>query len=155
MDSEEEYMFKKIIALYLLIICVLLCCVQKRQWQGKYITVAYTSIMPKEDFRVGGYVVVAYNLIEVDRYSHVLYRFDVMQMGDKVGALEVCDRSSEDARFSALQASSEYKYFLLAGETESAHALGLGIATRQIHRMYKDIPNYDEVKSDVIDVLSE
>lgn len=92
-------------------------------------------------------------LREVNKYSGVIYRFDVMARNEKIGALEFCDRSSEDARFSMLQPEPEYSY-VLASEAESTHALGLGITTRQIHRMYKEIPNYEEVKSDVIDVLS-
>lgn len=141
-------------AIKILIICVLLCCVQMKLWQGKYVTVSYTSIAPKEDFRVKNYIVVAYNIREVDRYSNVIHRFDVMARNEKIGSLELCDRSSEDARFSMLQPDPEYKYVLASG-AESTHALGWGITTRLIHRVYKDIPNYEEVKSDVIDVLSE
>lgn len=148
-------MSRKKLTLYLLIVLVLLCCVQTRVWQGKYTTVSYTTTIPKEDFKAHGYVVVAYNISEVDKYSAVVYRFDVIERGEKIGALEVCDRSSEDPRFSMFQASAEYNYFLLAGETESFHALGKGIATRQIHRKYKDMPDYEIVKSDVIAVLSE
>jgi hypothetical protein len=148
-------MFKKIIALYILIVCVLVCCAQRKVWQGQYGTVAYTTTMPKEDFKVKNYIVVAYNIRETDKYSAVAYRFDVMERGEKIGALEVCDRSSEAAGLSMSQVDSEYKYFLMAGETADAHALGLGIATRQIHRMYKEIPDYEKVKTDVINVLSE
>jgi hypothetical protein len=131
---------------------------QKKLWQGKYASVSYTSIMPKEDFRAGGYVVVAYDLIERDRHSPVLCRFAVMQRGEKVGALEVCDRSSEATSFSEFQAGPEYKYFLLAGDTESSSTYSSRLPPllmRKIHRMYKDIPDYDIVKVDVMDVLSE
>jgi hypothetical protein len=55
---KGRIMFRKKLTLYLLIILVLLCCVQKRTWQGEYTAVSYTSLMPKEDFKVGGYVVV-------------------------------------------------------------------------------------------------
>lgn len=148
-------MLRKKSALCLLTICVVLCCMQKKLWQGKYTTVSYTSIMPKEDFRVRTYVVVAYDVREVDKYSGVVYRFDVMERNEKIGVLEVCDRSSEDARFSMMLPDPEYKYLLLTGEIESASTLRWGVAVRGVHRKYKDIPDYDVVKIDVMDVLSE
>ena len=148
-------MLRKKSALYLLIICVLLCCVQKKLWQGKYTTVSYTSIMPKEDFKVRTYVVVAYDIREVDKYSAVIYRFDVMERNKKIGVLELCDRSSEDARFSMVLPDPEYKYLLLAGEIESAFTSRLGVAVRGVYRKYKDMPDYDVVKIDVTDVLSQ
>ena len=42
-------------------------CVAKKQWQGKYTTVSYTKIEPKEDFKVSApdYEIVKNDVINV------------------------------------------------------------------------------------------
>lgn len=132
---------------------VVVNCMTKKQWQGKYITVSYTSIEPKEDFIVAGRTVVAYDVRIQDKHSHVVYRFELMLNGEKVGALEVTDFSRA---MSASMSTEGYEYCLVAGDIESVHDVGYDqpFVSRMIHRMYKKMPTYENVKNDVIDVLS-
>ena len=128
-------------------------CVAKKQWQGKYTTVSYTKIEPKEDFKVSSYVVIAYDVGTVDKHSGVIYRFAIMLNDEKFGALEVCDTSQDMIGYMGAEG---YEYVLLAGDVESAHdyAHGQPFVARQIHRKYKTAPDYEIVKNDVINVLS-
>jgi hypothetical protein len=127
--------------------------VPKKQWQGKYTTVSYISIEPKEDFVVSSYTVVAYDVRNQDEHSHVLYRFDIMLNDEKVGALEVIDFSQEMV---ASVSTEGYEYCLVAGDVESVHDVGHNqpFVTRLIHRLYKSMPSYEGLKNDVIDVIS-
>jgi len=142
---------------YMLLISVSIClsmnCVAKKQWQGKYTTVSYTKIEPKEDFKVWEYVVIAYDVGTVDKHSGVIYRFAIMLNDEKFGALEVCDTAQDMIGYMGAEG---YEYVLLAGDVESAFDYGHGqpFVVRQIHRKYKTIPSYEIVKNDVIDVLS-
>jgi hypothetical protein len=132
---------------------VVVDCMTKKQWQGTYVTVSYTSIKPKEDFMVAGYAVVAYDVKSQDKHSHVIYRFAIMRHGEKVGALEVTDFSQEV--FAGMSAEG-YEYCLVAGDIESGHDVGWNklFVSRVIHRAYKNMPSYETVKNDVIDVVS-
>lgn len=149
----EMKRFSAYVLLALMSTCLFVSCVSKKQWQGKYTTVSYTKIEPKEDFKVWEYVVIAYDVGAVDKHSGVIYRFAIMLNDEKFGALEVCDTSQD--MFGYLGAEG-YEYVLLAGDVESAHDYGHGqpFVVRQMHRKYKTIPTYENVKNDVIDVLS-
>ena len=122
-----------------MIVCLIAGCAAKKQWQGKYTTVSYTRIEPKEDFKVWEYIVIAYDVAAVDKYSGVLYRFEIMYNNDKLGALEVCDASQDIFGYIA---ADGYKYVLVAGDAESerAYAHSLHYTGRLVHRKYKMLP---------------
>ena len=147
---------KNYVAYALLVVaCVYVAagCMTKKQWQGKYVTLSYTSIEPREDFAVAGYTVVAYDVKKQAKHSHVIYRFDIMRNNEKIGALEVTDFSGE---MSVGMSAEGYEYCLVAGDVESVHDVGHNqpFVSRLIHRMYRDMPSYEDVKNDVVDVLS-
>ena len=133
---------------------VTLNCMSKKQWQGNYVTIAYTSIVPKEDFKTSGYVVVAYDIVSQDKHSRVLYRFDIMLNNEKMGTLELCDSSIDTYGYTTAEG---YGYYLIAGDIESSEgnpsSLSLAWVTHKVHQMYKEQPAYDMVKNDVINVL--
>lgn len=143
---------------FILLVCTILFlvkgCTVKKQWQGKYTTVSYSKIEPKEDFKVWEYIVIAYEVGAVDKHSSVLYRFEIMLNDDKFGALEVCHTSQD---MDGYLGAEGYEYVLLAGDVESVrdYIHGQPFITRQIHRKYKSVPDYEIVKNDVISVLSE
>ncbi|MGB3477853.1 MAG: hypothetical protein WBB67_01690 [bacterium] len=80
---------------YMLLISVSIClsmnCVAKKQWQGKYTTVSYTKIEPKEDFKCANYIVVSYTPQRYNKKSDVIYRFDIMQDGKTVRRIDFVD----------------------------------------------------------------
>lgn len=142
------------VSLILACILVFAGCAAKKQWQGQYVTISYTSLEPTEDFLASGYTVVAYEVRKQDKNSHVLYRFDIMKKNEKVGALEVTDFSQE---MSAGLSAEGYEYGLMAGDDQSVREMGYDrpFVTRLVHQVYEDMPSYEEVKHDVIEVLSE
>ena len=148
-----KYVVKSVI-MPLIIMCITLSCVSKKQWQGRYITVSYTSIAPKEDFKASGYIVVAYDIVSQDKHSHVLYRFDIMLDNEKMGTLEICDSSIDMYGFATAEG---YEYYLIAGDIESSEgrpsSLSISWVTHKVHQMYKSKPDYDIAKNDVINVL--
>jgi len=64
-----------------------------------------------------------------------------------MGALELCDRNVVRA---FIESQHESKYFLLAGDSRKEPK---GFYSRQVHKMYEEIPEYSELKNDVVEVL--
>jgi hypothetical protein len=126
---------------------MLVLCAPRKIWQGENISVTYTKFPPKEDFEAGGYMVVAYDILSVDKYSKIVYRFEMYMSNKQMGALELCDRNVVRA---FIESQHECEYFLLAGDSRNEPK---GFYSRQVHKMYEEIPGYLELKNDVIDVL--
>lgn len=126
-------------------------CAQKTLWHGQYIDIKYTGYPPKEDFKVSNYIVVAYNILSVDKNSHVVYRFEIMINGKKEGAVELCDRSVAEGLFVP---DEKFKYFLIAGDSRDIERSTQSFLLRKVHKMYETIPDYEILKQDVVEILS-
>jgi hypothetical protein len=133
----------------ILSLMLLVCaqCAMKTAWAGQHIMLTYTKYPPKEDFKAASYVVVAYDVRSIDKFSDVVYRFEMYINEKKMGALELCDRN---VVIGFLEPGFEYEYFLLAGDSRTPSK---DFYLRQLHKKYEGIPEYSILKNDVIEVL--
>lgn len=157
MNRSRKYCLNPL--LWLLISITAFNCAPPKLWKGQHMTISYRTLVPKEDFKVGDYVIVAYDIGAKEKRSGIIFRFDLMRYGQKVGVLEIKDRSHKNDFEGYLPLpSQEYKYYLLAGETKEPekfnYDMSIKLIRRKIHRMYRNVPSYEKAKIDVIKLLT-
>lgn len=133
-------------------------CVSKKQWQGKYATVSYTKIEPKEDFEVGSHIVVLYTPQIYDKKSDVIYRFDIMKDGKTVRRIDFVDIvflitfKKPDPNIG--ERGRDYDYALMGTNAEDLDKKGVFIFSEgETYKLYENLHDYEEIKGEVIDIL--
>lgn len=118
-------------------------CVKKYRYQGLYITIE-TFIRPYEDFKVGKYIVIGY---KNEDDLEIPYQFAVMLNREQVGIIILS--------YNPELAYEGYKYFLQeVKEKPLVPTYLLKYKEFIIYQFYYTLPSYDEVKNDIISVLT-
>jgi hypothetical protein len=139
----------KIFKIILIIICILCCAPKKTIWQGKYISVTTTG-QPKEDFKADKYVVVAYETFKYQKQGKVVYQFSIYENNDSVGLIEL----KYDPE---LPISDTVTFYFLLEDNYTRFAEIYYISKhgdRLIYQVYVGCPTYEQIKKDIITVLS-
>lgn len=131
-------------------------CVKTTTWQGKYVTLETTKL-PKEDYKIGDYIVVAYDVQANNKKSEVIYRFDIMQADTIVRAFEFGKFKYYLAFFDPLFlgggmwiGSEKKPDYCLTELAKSCINKPKSDITYYSHcRSYKTLPTYDKVKADM------
>jgi len=150
--------FSAYVLLALLSTCLFVNCVVKKQWQGKYTTVSYTKIEPKEDFKVGSHIVVSYTPQIYDKKSDVIYRFDIMKDGKTVRRIDFVDVvflltvGKPDPNI--VESGRSDDYALMEANAEDLEKIGVFTFSKgETYKLYENLHDYEEIKGEVIDVL--
>jgi hypothetical protein len=133
-------------AKFLLLVILLLsgCGPKQFLWQGSYIAINTTE-KPKEDFKTNGFIVISY---ELNKDANVPYKFALVQDNKQAGVIFLENHSE----FEALGTS----YFLEEnGVKRSGSIPFISSSVNHVsYKSYKTLPKYEEVKNDVITILS-
>jgi len=153
MKNFSTYMLLILVSVYLSMNCV-----AKKQWQGKYTTVSYTKIEPKEDFKVGSHIVVSYPPQIYDRKSDVIYRFDIMKDGKTVRRIDFVDIvfliTLEKPAPNMGESGRDYDYALMGTNAENLDKKGVFIFSKgETYKLYENLHDYEKIKGEVIDIL--
>ncbi len=144
MNAPVKYLMKYF-TISLVTILVAAACSPKKAvlWQGQYVSIS-TIEKPKEDFKVGKYVVVSY----ADKYSFVPYKFVITINAKQVGFITLnYHEELEDLGFQYVLQEEGVKR-----EVPMSYLKRFG--NRIIYQLYKNLPEYEKMKEDVIAVLS-
>jgi len=82
--NRHKYNKTKIIITSLIYLILLTCAPKPFMWQGRYAEISTTEL-PKEDIKVGNYLIVAYTPNEKTKTSPTLYKFAIMKNGAQIG----------------------------------------------------------------------
>lgn len=149
--------FSAYVLLSLMSTCLFVNCVAKKQWQGKYTTVSYTKIEPKEDFKVGSHIVVSYTPQRYDKKSDVIYRFDIMKDGKTVRRIDFVDIvfliTLEKPDPNIGESGRDYDYALMETNTEDLDKSVFILSKGETHKLYENLHDYEKIKGEVIDIL--
>lgn len=140
-------------------ICVIFLstgCVKTTTWQGKYVTLETTK-PPKEDYKIGDYVVVAYDVQANNKKSEVIYRFDIMQADTIVRAFEfgifkyfVVYLDQFVPGDKAWIMENEQPDYCLTELDKTCINKAKSVIIKYTHcRSYKKLPDYEQVKADM------
>lgn len=142
--------------LYLLIVFLPVLCAQKRVWQGQYITLQ-TNEFPKEDFKVGNYIVVAYTPQEYNKKSKVIYQFDIMENQNRTRLIvfqECFLLITERPEPNKMDKDKDYDYALIEiNPADFGKLKHLSVVSGTTHKLYEKMHSYEEIKEEVIDVI--
>lgn len=135
---------------------LLASCVHKTIWQGQYITLETVEI-PKEDFKVSHYIVVAYTPQEHDKNSKVIYQFDIMENNKRVRVIQFTEcvfLITEKPAPNRFDKGKDYDYALTEVNSEDFGKLKhLSVIRGTTYKLYEKLHTYEEIKQEVIDVL--
>lgn len=150
--------FSAFVLLVLMSTYLFVSCVSKKQWQGKYTTVSYTKIEPREDFKVGSHIVVLYTPKIHDKKSDVIYRFDIMKDGKIVRRINFVDIvffiTSKRPEPNIGESERDYNYALVDANAEDLEKLGAFIFSKgETYKLYENLHDHEEIKGEVIDIL--
>lgn len=81
---RHKYNKTKIIITSLIYLILLTCAPKPFMWQGRYAEISTTEL-PKEDIKVGNYLIVAYTPNEKTKTSPTLYKFAIMRDSEQIG----------------------------------------------------------------------
>jgi len=81
---RHKYNKTKIIITSLIYLILLTCAPKPFMWQGRYAEISTTEL-PKEDIKVGNYLIVAYTPNEKTKTSPTFYKFAIMKNGAQIG----------------------------------------------------------------------
>jgi|GEM_PF-1519195 len=81
---RHKYSETKIFIAFIIFFTLLACAPKPFMWQGKYADISTTEL-PKEDIKVGNYLIVAYNPNEKTKNSQSLYKFAIMRDSIQIG----------------------------------------------------------------------
>ncbi len=151
MKRFSTYVLLALMSTYLLVDCVV-----KKQWQGKYTTVSYTKIEPKEDFKIGSHIVVSYTPQIYDKKSDLIYSFDIMKDGKTVRRIDFVDIvflitfKKPDPNIG--ESKRDYDYALMEANAEDLDKKSVFIKG-ETYKLYENLHDYEEIKGEVIDIL--
>ncbi|MCK4526793.1 hypothetical protein KAW18_05430 [candidate division WOR-3 bacterium] len=147
-----------VILLFLSILFIKGCGPKAKLWKGKYVNLKTTEL-PKEDFKVGSYIVVSYAPIEQDENSSEMYKFAVIKEGAQSNLLVLVYDMEKAKRFGLR------RNYLLMEEGDISIKDTFDIRTNErITRAYQErnvyiafdkLPSYEELKKHVIELLRE
>ncbi|MDD5530234.1 MAG: hypothetical protein PHX21_09425 [bacterium] len=136
-------------AKFLLLILLLLsgCAPKQVLWKGNYISINTTET-PKEDFKASGFTVISYAPIEKNKDTYTPYKFALVQDNKQAGVIFLENHSE----FEALGTS----YFLEENGVKRSGPIPFisSFGKHVSYKSYKTLPKYEEVKNDVITILS-
>jgi hypothetical protein len=133
--------FIKVVALAAIVFGA--CAPQAFIWHGQYVAIS-TVKRPKEDFKVGNFVVIGYNI----KGSDSPYQFVIIEQGKQVGLITL-DYHSFLEPF-GFQYCLEEDNVRRSGTIPSLSTSGSHVT----YQMYAVLPAYEKIKGDVITVLS-
>lgn len=132
-------------------------CVHKTYWQGKYITLETLEI-PKEDFKVHSYIVVAYTPRERDKNSRVVYQFEIFENDKRTRIIQFAECMlliTEKPPPNRFDKEKDYDYALTEINPEDFGKLKhLSVIRGTTYKLYEKMHSYEEIKQEVIDVLT-
>jgi len=153
---------QRIIFAALVGLLILSCIAKKTLWKGQYVTL-YVANPPREDFKAGHYIVVAYSPVESDKKSEVLYRFEAMQYDAVVRALECMDTEKYPGLLFGLEPKGKDSvgvsrlggYWLVEAPRKQREKYSRArlVRANTVHQAYGGKPDYEQVKADVIILL--
>lgn len=154
----------KLFIVILLGMFLLSCAPKKFLWQGQYTSIQ-TVKDPKEDFLVGDYIVIGYNLFETDKNVNIPYNFVVLEREIRVAEFFIINMTSPNYIHALLNGRKdiydipdimqEDKYYLqeIGPRCEDAQYY-LAKSERYVtYKSYNTMPSYEYAKSDVKTVL--
>jgi len=153
--------FQKTITILLLVVLVTAnCSSPKALWKGNYITIETTG-KPKEDFKVGEYIVVAYAPVEYGKNYDALYEFAIILNGQQIKLIKLMyypDWSEwvEARSFYYLEEdiNIDYEFVDVYDYEERGLVKNLGgKKTVYLYKVYIEQPTYEEVKKDVTGIF--
>ncbi len=142
--------------MYILTILMSVMCVHKTLWQGQYITLETVEI-PKEDFKVGSYIVVAYTPQEYNKDSKVIYQFDIFENNKRVRVIQFAEcvlLITEKPAPNRFDKKKDYDYALTEVSPKDFGKLKhLSVIRGTTYKLYEKMHSYEEIKQEVIEVL--
>jgi hypothetical protein len=152
----EKYYRLHVILLFLSILFIKGCGPKAKLWKGKYVNLRTTEL-PKEDFKVGPYIVVSYAPIEQDENSPEMYKFAIIKERVQTNLLVLVYDMEEAKRFGLK------RNYLLIEEGGILIKDTCGIRTykkitgayreRNVYIAFDELPSYAELKKHVIELL--
>ncbi len=82
--QRHKYSRTKISIPFIICAIFLACAPKPFIWQGRYADISTTEL-PREDIRIGKYLIVAYTPIEDAKNSQILYKFAIMRDSIRIG----------------------------------------------------------------------
>lgn len=136
-----------VLGMVILVIAATACAPVAVVWQGQYVSIS-TVDRPKEDFKVGPYIVIGYDIISYKKGTTSPYQFVIIGQGKQVGLITLDEESILEGF--GFRYCLEEENVRRPGPIPTISASGKHVT----YQMYKALPGYDKVKADVITVLN-
>ncbi|MCK4322803.1 hypothetical protein KAX08_09830 [candidate division WOR-3 bacterium] len=154
--------YKKILMILIIFaLSIINCATQTILWKGKYITIE-TDSKPKEDFKVGKYIVIAYASVEYEKNYDALYKFAFILNGRQIKLINLVyypDWSEwvNLRSFYTLEEEIDIDYEFIEEYDYAKRGLVRRLGkekTLLLYKVYIEQPIYEEVKKDITAILS-
>ena len=152
----EKYYRLHVVLLFLSILFIKGCGPKAKLWKGKYVNLRTTEL-PKEDFKVGLYIVVSYAPIEQDENSPEMYKFAIIKEGVQTNLLVLVYDMEEAKRFGLKRnylLIEEGGIFIKDTCDIRTYKKITGVyQERNVYIAFDELPSYAELKKYVIELL--
>ena len=152
----EKYYRLHVVLLFLSILFIKGCGPKAKLWKGKYVNLRTTEL-PKEDFKVGLYIVVSYAPIEQDENSPEMYKFAIIKEGVQTNLLVLVYDMEEAKRFGLKRnylLIEEGGIFIKDTCDIRTYKKITGVyRERNVYIAFDELPSYVELKKYVIELL--
>jgi len=148
LDKEEKVYRIRLLQIVLTVAFLLSCAPKKFVWHGQHITIA-TAEHPREDFKAGEYIVVAYAPIEYKKNPDIVFRFSIYKDDNQVGLI------SAKSHVDWPVGTTKKMYLLEENNFCRSNKIYYLIQNgdKLIYQIYEGLPTYKQIRGDVLTIL--
>jgi hypothetical protein len=166
-STQKQSLIKNTAPLFIALLILSGCAAPKKfLWKGDYVAFN-TAEQPKEDFKAGDYIVIAYAPIDSNPKAKIPYKFAFVQGNKQIGLLTLKPtpkNKKSEVEYSLVEPIKERTrgvsngFYNLSPLSFSPYDRGLATTSHSYDetcKNYPQMPDYETLKNDIITALSD